>query len=95
MREHVNAWPGMSATPRAQCKNLSSQIDSDSNPQVLGENVMLLRVLLESVGAAARAAGPRFASSGRLLRTVLLPTLERLGAQRAPTVVPQAVIASR
>lgn len=40
---------------------------------------MLLRVLLEAVGTSARAVGPRFSSAGRLLRTVLLPTLERLG----------------
>ena len=49
--------------------------------QALGENVMLLRVLLEAVGTSARAIGPRFATAGRLLRTVLLPTLERLGEQ--------------
>ena len=42
---------------------------------------MLLRVLLEAVGTSARAVGPRFATAGRLLRTVLLPTLERLGAR--------------
>ena len=42
---------------------------------------MLLRVLLEGVGTCARTIGPRFATTGRLLRTVLLPTLERLGAR--------------
>ena len=47
--------------------------------QVLGENVMLARVLLEAVGAIARSVGPRFAATGGLLRTVLLPSLERLG----------------
>ena len=50
--------------------------------QVLGENVLLMRVLLEAVGAIARTLGLRFAATGGLLRTVLLPTLERLGASR-------------
>jgi len=48
---------------------------------VLGENVMLARVLLEAVGAIERSVGPRFAATGGLLRTVLLPSLERLGEQ--------------
>ena len=47
--------------------------------QVLGENVMLMRVLLEAVGAVARSVGSRFATTGGLLRAVLLPALERLG----------------
>ena len=40
---------------------------------------MLVRVLLEAVRALARSVGPRFAAMGSLLRTVLLPSLERLG----------------
>ena len=47
-------------------------------PQEVGQNALLARTLLEAVGAAARAAGPRFASSGRLLRPALLPLLERM-----------------
>lgn len=46
--------------------------------QELGQNALLARVLLEAVGAVARAVGPRFAASGRLLRLALLPLLERL-----------------
>lgn len=41
---------------------------------------MLVRVVLESVGAAATALGPALAQPGTLLRLVLLPTLERIGA---------------
>ncbi|KAG2444915.1 hypothetical protein HXX76_001651 [Chlamydomonas incerta] len=52
--------------------------------QELGENVMLLRVAVEAVGGAARAAGPAFAQRGRLLRRVLLPLLELLGDPCAP-----------
>ena len=40
---------------------------------------MLARALLEGVGVCARSCGSRFARSGRLLRPVLLPLLERLG----------------
>lgn len=47
--------------------------------QVLAENALLVKALLEGVGVCARACGPRFASSGQLLRPVLLPLLERLG----------------
>ena len=43
---------------------------------------MLVRVLLEAIGAMARSVGPRFAVAGGLLRAVLLPTLERLGEGR-------------
>ncbi|GIL65910.1 hypothetical protein Vafri_19550 [Volvox africanus] len=52
--------------------------------QTLGENVMLLRAVLEALGTAARAVGPRFASQGRLLRTVLMPLLELLGDPSPP-----------
>ena len=41
---------------------------------------MLVRVVLESFGAAAVALGPAFVRAGTLLRLVLLPTLERIGA---------------
>jgi hypothetical protein len=48
--------------------------------QVLGANALLLRSLIDCVGTAARCAGPAFCSgsSTRLLRTSLLPLLERL-----------------
>ncbi|GFR39643.1 hypothetical protein Agub_g109, partial [Astrephomene gubernaculifera] len=52
--------------------------------QALGENVMLLRVVLEAVGTAARAVGRRFTSPGRLLRRVLVPLLELLGDPAPP-----------
>ncbi|KAK9820989.1 hypothetical protein WJX81_002818 [Elliptochloris bilobata] len=60
--------------------------------QELGQNALLARVLLEAVGAMARAAGPRFASSGRLLRPMLLPLLERL-ADPCPSVAASAAAA--
>lgn len=41
---------------------------------------MLVRVVLESFGAAAVSLGPAFVRPGTLLRLVLLPTLERIGA---------------
>lgn len=47
--------------------------------QVLGCNALLQRAALECCGTAARALGPRFAQNGRLLRTALLPLLEKLG----------------
>jgi hypothetical protein len=47
--------------------------------QVLGENVILIRSLLDAVGCCARVLGPAFATSGTPLRLVLLPLLERLG----------------
>ena len=47
--------------------------------QELGTNLILIRSLLEAVGTFARILGTRFASSGQLLRIVLLPLLERLG----------------
>lgn len=47
--------------------------------QVLGANALLLRSLIDCVATAARCAGPVFSSgSSRLLRTSVLPLLERL-----------------
>jgi hypothetical protein len=46
--------------------------------QELGCNVMLVRVLADATGISARALGPCL--EGRLLRTILLPLLELLGA---------------
>lgn len=46
---------------------------------MLGANALLLRGLIDCVGTAARCAGPAFSTgSSKLLRTVLLPLLERL-----------------
>ena len=47
--------------------------------QQLGCNALLLKATIECCGTAARALGPRFAQNGRLLRTALLPLLEKLG----------------
>ncbi|CAD7698395.1 unnamed protein product [Ostreobium quekettii] len=47
--------------------------------QDLGENAILVRAVLECVGVCASVLGPRFARNGRLLRSVLMPVLERLG----------------
>lgn len=55
--------------------------------QQLGVNVLAARVAVEAVGACARALGPSFARNGRLLRTVLLPLLERLGKRVGPTSI--------
>lgn len=47
--------------------------------QQLGCNALLLKSAIECCGVVARALGPRFPQSGRLLRTTLLPLLEKLG----------------
>ena len=57
--------------------------------QALGENVILIRSLLEGVGVCARALGQAFATRGTPLRLVLLPLLERLG-DPCPSVVATA-----
>ncbi|GAB4823772.1 hypothetical protein N2152v2_010818 [Parachlorella kessleri] len=57
--------------------------------QQLGVNVLATRVVVEGVGAAARALGPAFARTGRPLRAALLPLLERLG-DPAPLVASAA-----
>jgi hypothetical protein len=58
--------------------------------QVLGANALLLHCLIDGVGAAARCAGLAFSSSSaRLLRTSLLPLLERL-ADPCPLVASAA-----
>ncbi|KAL4440079.1 hypothetical protein ABPG75_003080 [Micractinium tetrahymenae] len=61
--------------------------------QQLGCNALLLRAALECCGAAARALGPRFAQNGRLLRTTLLPLLDKLadGAQLVSSAAQAAV----
>ena len=51
----------------------------DGMVQVLGTNLMLTRSMLDAVGSFARALGTAYASSGILLRVVLVPLLERLG----------------
>ncbi|KAK9808680.1 hypothetical protein WJX72_001826 [[Myrmecia] bisecta] len=59
--------------------DMATDAANPPTPQVLGENALLMRVLLETVGVAARAIGLRFTANGRILRTVLLPVLERMG----------------
>ncbi|KAK9788844.1 hypothetical protein WJX73_002626 [Symbiochloris irregularis] len=70
-----------SLSPNHAAATADAQDESQQRltPQVLAENAVLARALLEGVGVCARACGPRFASSGKLLRQVLLPLLERLG----------------
>ena len=60
--------------------------------QVLGENAVLIRAMLEAVGVFARVLGPPFASSGVILRKVLLLLLERLG-DPSPSVAASAAAA--
>lgn len=60
--------------------------------QVLGENAVLMRAVLEAVGVFAGVLGPRFASSGVILRKVLLVMLERL-ADPCPSVGASAAAA--
>ena len=43
-----------------------------------GCNVLLQRAILEFIGACARFLGPTFTLDGRLMRTILLPVLEKL-----------------
>lgn len=59
--------------------SLSSGANGGLSAQQLGCNALLLRAAAECCGTAARALGPRFAASSRLLRAVLLPLLEKLG----------------
>lgn len=61
--------------------------------QELGENALLARVLLEAIGSFARAVGPAY-SNGSLLRTALLPFLEKLG-DASPGVAATAEVALR
>ena len=60
--------------------------------QVLGENALLVRVLLEAVGVCGRALGQQFCNNGRLIYTVLIPVLERL-ADPCPSVSAAAAAA--
>ena len=60
--------------------------------QVLGENALMARVLLEGVGAFARALGGRYRERGRLTYAVLIPLLERL-ADPCPSVCAAAAAA--
>jgi len=58
--------------------------------QVLGANALLLRCLIDGVGTVARCAGPAFSTgSSKLLRTALLPLLDRL-ADPCPLVATAA-----
>jgi hypothetical protein len=77
----------MVASPLLQCFSVALSaylLVSDDpppatlTPQVLGENALLSRALAECCGAIARGLGPRMAATGRLMRCVLLPLLERL-----------------
>ena len=61
----------------------SSGADDASSSDVMslkvrGCNALLQRAVLDCIGTSARALGTSFSSTGRLLRTVLLPTLEKL-----------------
>ncbi|GMH32931.1 hypothetical protein BSKO_00765 [Bryopsis sp. KO-2023] len=47
--------------------------------EALGQNAMLVRTLLDSVGTFARVVGKSFAEGGQILRLALMPMLERLG----------------
>ncbi|KAL3144083.1 hypothetical protein ABBQ32_003877 [Trebouxia sp. C0010 RCD-2024] len=80
--------------------SLATHLDADAagpgndhlTPQVLGENAVLIRAMLEAVGVFARVLGPRFVSSGVILRKVLLLLLERLG-DPCPSVASSAAAA--
>ena len=60
--------------------------------QVLGENALLARILLEGVGAFARTLGVCCRANSRLMYTVLIPVLERL-ADSCPSVSAAAAAA--
>lgn len=52
--------------------------------QDLARNALLSRSLLEAVGSLSRCLGRRMSESGRPLRLVLLPLLERLADTCSP-----------
>ncbi|GLC59559.1 hypothetical protein PLESTB_001500300 [Pleodorina starrii] len=87
-RQAAAAAVGAAAVPLSYDRDVHSDLAAAAarplSAQALGENVMLLRVVLEAVGAAARAVGRRFATQGRLLRAVLVPLLELLGDPSPP-----------
>eukprot|EP00887_Chlorella_sp_A99_P000587 scaffold17.g587.t1 len=79
----AGSLPGASEPARGDLPALPPPAAGAGTPlsaQQLGCNALLQRAAAECCGAAARALGPRFASCGRLLRTVLLPLLEKLAA---------------
>lgn len=47
--------------------------------QALGENIILAKSLIEAIAVFAMSLGPKYASSGFLLRETLLPLCGRLG----------------
>ena len=71
---------------------LASHLRAACALQVLGENALLARVLLEGVGGFARALGTRCRADGRLMYTVLIPVLERM-ADPCPSVSAAAAAA--
>lgn len=67
--------------------------------QEIGVNYILICSLLDAIGTCARALGTEYGTSGPLLRTTLVPLLERLGdplpaVATAAEEVLQAVCAS-
>ena len=80
----------MAAVSESTCP--ASHLRAYSTLQVLGENALLARVLLEGVGVFARALGARCRADGRLMYTVLIPVLERM-ADPCPSVSAAAAAA--
>ena len=75
--------PGSADLARGGLPTLPSPLPAASgsglSAQQLGFNALLLRAAAECCGTAARVLERRFATSGRLLQTVLLPLLQKLG----------------
>ena len=71
------------------CWYVRQGVSSACPVQVLAENALLARALLEGIGAFGRALGRRYAAGGRLMFTILIPALERL-ADPCPSVASAA-----
>lgn len=76
--ESDSSWArGGAETPRAALSFPSYSPGFTVKDQ--GCNALLQRVSLDCIGTAARALGLKFSATGRLMRAIILPTLEKLG----------------
>ena len=89
---HVYAASDVLTGPISESTCLATHLRAICIKQVLGENALLARVLLEGVGVFARALGARCRADGRLMYTVLIPALERM-ADPCPSVSAAAAAA--
>ncbi|KAG7670538.1 hypothetical protein Ndes2526B_g00298 [Nannochloris sp. 'desiccata'] len=75
--DYNNSPPNTAASAAAAAPLPSSSPGFTSKDR--GSNALLQRAILDCIGTSSRALGLQFTSNGRLIRSILLPVIQKLG----------------